>query len=133
MFVLAGQSLSSAPIAKYQQLPAVDLLAQALRKGAAKCDKHCDARDPVNHQTPERTLYFQDLLEVIQLQGHETIPSEGNSLGKVGGPIRDPVLVMTVLCVVLKTKGCEVRLLAATPLLKVLHRTGLGAFPQPST
>ena len=28
--------------------PAVDLLAQVLRKGAAKCDKHCDVRDPVN-------------------------------------------------------------------------------------
>ena len=41
-------------ITKHQQLPAVDLLAQALRKGAAKCDKHCDVRDPVNHQTPER-------------------------------------------------------------------------------
>ena len=52
------------------QLPAVDLLAQALRKDAAKCDKHCDVRDPVNHQTSERTLHFQGLLKVIQLQGH---------------------------------------------------------------
>jgi hypothetical protein len=86
----------------------------------------------VNHQTPERTLYFQDFLEVIQLQGHETFPSEGNSSGKVGGPVRDPVLVMTVICVVLKTKGCEVRVLAATPLLNMPHQTGLGALPQHS-
>ena len=55
------------------------LSACALSGSCLLCEhKHCDVRDPVHHQTSERTLHFQGILKVIQLQCHGTCSSLKN-------------------------------------------------------
>ena len=41
----------------FLQLSAMDVSAQSTMKGAAKCDKHCEMQNSVNHQKFERIMH----------------------------------------------------------------------------
>ena len=41
----------------------MDVSARTTRKGAAKCDEHCELQDSLNQQKVERILLFRVILE----------------------------------------------------------------------
>ena len=51
------------------QLSAMDVSARTTMKGAAKCDKHCELQNSVNHQGFERILRFRDTPESMPASG----------------------------------------------------------------
>ena len=53
------------------QLSTMDVLACASRKGAAKCDKHCELQNSVNQQTPERIRHLRVSPQVGLIQCFE--------------------------------------------------------------
>ena len=58
--ILNGDSLFITQLMKVQ-LSAMDVLAHATMKNAAKCDTLYETQDLVNHQNFERTLHYQEM------------------------------------------------------------------------